>query len=60
MLKSEPIRGLSLTIDDDFQKVKFSNDSKYLARIKKDVIIVYESPLMTMLPVNYLYNIILG
>ena len=50
MQKCEVIRGLSLSIDEDFSKVKFSGDSKYLSRSKKDVVIVYEAPLMSMLP----------
>jgi len=51
MLKGEVIRGLNLAIDEDFSKNKFSTDSRYLARIKKDLILVYEEPLMSMLPV---------
>jgi uncharacterized protein with WD repeat len=46
------IRGLIMSKEEQFNKIKFSHDSKYLARMKKDLIIVYEAPLMSMLPVN--------
>ena len=52
IMKNEIVRSYYIDRSEKFQNLKFSYDSKYLARIKKDVIIVYVSPEMGMLPVD--------
>ena len=50
LLRNDLIRGLAIGKDEKFENFKWSPDSKYFGRIKKDILIVYESPKMQMLP----------
>jgi hypothetical protein len=50
LLRNEMIRGLAIGKDEKFENFKWSHDSKFFGRIKKDILIVYESPKMQMLP----------
>ena len=51
IMKQEIVRSFYINKSESFQNFKFSHDSKYLARIKKDHVMIYVSPEMTMLPV---------
>ena len=45
----ELIRGIAIGKDENFKNFKWSKDSAFFGRIKKDILIVYESPKMQML-----------
>lgn len=49
-MRNDLVRGFAIGKDEKFSDFKWSNDSKYLARLKKDILIVYEAPKMLMLP----------
>jgi len=50
LLRNDMIRGLAIGKDEKFENFKWSHDSKFFGRIKKDILIVYESPKMQMIP----------
>jgi hypothetical protein len=50
LLRNDMIRGLAIGKDEKFENFKWSPDSKFFGRIKKDILIVYESPKMQMIP----------
>ncbi len=50
LLRNDMIRGLAIGKDEKFENFKWSYDSKYFGRIKKDILIVYEAPKMQMIP----------
>jgi uncharacterized protein with WD repeat len=43
-MQNELIRGFAINREEKFENYKFSVDSKYLARLKKDILIVYTTP----------------
>lgn len=45
----ELIKSVKLGHDESFQNFKWSHDSKYLARLKGDILIIYETPDFKML-----------
>ncbi len=49
-MRKELIRDLTITKEESFSNFKWSKDSKYFGRIKKDILIIYEAPKMQMLP----------
>jgi uncharacterized protein with WD repeat len=49
-MQNELIRGFAINKDEKFEHFKWSDDNKYLARLKKDILIVYVTPTMEMLP----------
>jgi hypothetical protein len=49
ILQKELIRGFAINKNEKFENFKWSDDSKYLARLKKDILMVYVSPTMEML-----------
>jgi uncharacterized protein with WD repeat len=48
-MQNELIRGFAANIDEKFENFKWSDDSKYLARLKKDILIIYVAPTIEML-----------
>lgn len=52
LLNDELIRGFTINKDEKFENFKWSPDAKFFGRIKKDVMIVYESPKMQIIPVK--------
>jgi uncharacterized protein with WD repeat len=51
IMRTEIVRSFQIDKSENFLNFKFSHDSKYLARIKKNYVMVYEAPEMNMLPV---------
>lgn len=49
ILRNELIRGLAINKEEKFENFKWSNNNQFLGRLKKDLLIVYESPKMQML-----------
>jgi uncharacterized protein with WD repeat len=54
LYNDELIRGFVINKDEKFNNFKWSPDSKFFGRIKNDVLIVYESPKMQIIPVNFI------
>ena len=52
LFNDELIRGFNINKDEKFENFKWSPDAKFFGRIKKDVMIVYESPKMQIIPVR--------
>jgi len=50
LLRNDLIRGLTINKDEKFENFKWSSDSKFFGRIKKDILIIYEAPKMQMIP----------
>jgi hypothetical protein len=50
LIRKELIRDLTITKDENFSQFKWSRDSQFFGRIKKDILIIYEAPKMQMLP----------
>src|SRR5690349_3591047 len=48
-MRNDLVRGFAITKEEKFTDFKWSNDSKYLARLKKDILMVYEIPKMQMI-----------
>ena len=55
LYNDELIRGFAINKDEKFEHFKWSPDSKFFGRIKKDVMIVYEAPKMQIIPVRIYY-----
>jgi hypothetical protein len=48
--RNELIRDLKITKEENFSNFKWSNDSKFFGRLKKDILIIYQTPKMQMVP----------
>ena len=60
LLANELIRGFTINKEEKFENFKWSASSKYFGRIKKDILIIYESPKMQIIPVfiiNFFFRI---
>lgn len=57
IMRTEIVRGFQIDRSESHLNFKFSHDSKYLARFKKNYLMVYEAPEMNMIPVNYKFII---
>jgi len=52
LLSDELIRGFTINKEEKFENFKWSPNGKFFGRIKKDILIIYESPKMQIIPVN--------
>lgn len=51
IMRQEIVRSFQIDKTESFSNFKFSHDSKFLARIKNNYLMIYEAPEMNMLPV---------
>jgi uncharacterized protein with WD repeat len=51
LLGDELIRGFTINKDEKFENFKWSPNGKFFGRIKKDILIIYDSPKMQIIPV---------
>ena len=52
--RTQIIKSIRIGNDEDFSNFKFSDDSKYLGRLKNDTLMIYEAPEYKMLMDNFL------
>lgn len=50
IMKTEIVRSFPIDKSENYLNFKFSHDSRYLARVKKGYVFVYEAPEMNMVP----------